>query len=118
MSETNTDWTDRIFFLPPSFWAILAGAWIGAAINILTGLVFSKDKSSTCVILSIIFLLSSSSSFVYIFLNIEDAHLKAKDIHNKLDMIRDRKKKLLPAFRIGVECTTISIILLLYAMAN
>ncbi len=118
MSQTNTAWSDRIFLLPPSFWTILAGAWIGAAINILTGLVFSRDKLSIWVILSIIFLLSSSSSFLYIFLNIEDAHLKAKDIHNKLDMIRDRKKKLLSAFRIGVECTAISIILLLYAMAN
>ena len=118
MSETNTAWSDRIFLLPPSFWTILAGAWIGAAINILTGLVFSRDKLSIWGILSIIYLLSSSSSFIYIFLNIEDVHLKAKDIHNKLDMIRDRKKKLLPAFRIGVECTAISIILLLYAMAN
>jgi len=118
MSETNKDWYDRIFSLPPSFWTILAGAWIGAAMSTLTGLVFSKDKLLIWVILSIVYLLFSSFSFVYIFVILEDVNLNAKGIYNKLDMIRDQKKKLLPAFRIGIECTAISIILLLYAMVN
>jgi hypothetical protein len=76
--------------------------------------VFSTDKLSIWVILSIIFLLSSSSSFVYIFLNIEDVHLDAKGSYNKLYMIKNLKKKLLPAFLIGIGCTVISIVLLFY----
>jgi len=44
MSKTNTWFNkiDRLFLLSPSFYTILSGALIGAAINLLTGLIFTK----------------------------------------------------------------------------
>jgi len=52
MSRANTWFNkmDRLFLLSPSFYTILSGALIGASINLLTGLIFTKEALSIYVI--------------------------------------------------------------------
>lgn len=118
MSKTNT-WFNRIdqlFLFSPSFYAILSGALIGAAINLLTGLIFAKEILSVNLILSILFLLASSGLFVYISLILEHLRPKAKDVDYLLDMIQDRRKKLWTSAFIGFSCVIISMVCLVFAM--
>lgn len=118
MSNINTwfDKIDQLFLLSPSFYTILSGALIGAAINLLVGLIFKKEMLSVSVILSVLFLLASSVLFVYISLIIEHLHSKARDIDYLLDMIRDRRRKLWTLAFVGSACVIISIIFLIFDM--
>jgi len=117
MSKINTWFNkiDKLFLLSPSFYTILSGALIGAAINLLTGLIFTKEMLSVGVILSILFLLASSGLFVYISVTIQHLHSKAKDIDYLLGMIRDRRRKLWTSAFVGFACVIISIIFLISA---
>lgn len=58
---------ERIFFLPPSFFAFVAGGLIAAAINLLTG--FALAETVSCFPFSFIFFLVSS--FLFLALTIE-----------------------------------------------
>ena len=95
MSRANTWFNkmDRLFLLSPSFYTILSGALIGASINLLTGLIFTKEALSIYVILVIILLLCSSGLLVYIGLILEDLHNKAGgDADSLLRMVLHRRK--------------------------
>ena len=120
MSNINPwfDKIDQLFLLSPSFYTILSGALIGAAINLLTGLIFTKRMLSVSMILSILLLFVSSGLFVHISLIIEPLHSKAKDIDYLLGMIRNRdhRRKLWTSAFVGSACVIISIIFLIFAM--
>lgn len=107
MSKINT-WLnkiDQLFLLSPSFYTILSGALIGAAINLLTGLIFAKGASSIYLILVIIFLLGSSVLLVYISLILEDLRSKAgEDTASLRRMILHRRIKLYPIVFAGFTC--------------
>lgn len=63
--------------VPPSFHAIIAGAFISIAVNLLTGLILEQEISDRlCVHVewSIAFLLISSGVFVWITIILEDLH--------------------------------------------
>ena len=119
MGKTDTWFNkiDQLFLLSPSFYTILSGALIAAAINLLTGFIFTKEMLSAGVIVSILFLLASSGLFIHISLIIEHLHSKAKDIDYLLDMIRDRRRKLWTSAFVGFACVIISIIFLIFAMS-
>ena len=118
MNKINTWFNkiDRMFLLSPSFYTILSGALIGAAINLLTGLIFAKEMLSINVILPILFLLASSGLFVYISLILEHLRPKAKDVDYLLNMIQDHRKKLWISAFVGFACVIISMICLIFAM--
>lgn len=118
MNKTNILFNkiDQLFLLSPSFYTIISGALIAASINLLTGLIFTKEMLSVSVILSILFLLASSGIFVYISLIIEHLQSEAKDIDYLLDMIGDRRRKLWTSAFMGFACIIISVILLIFAI--
>lgn len=119
MSKTNTWFNriDRMFLLSPSFYAIFSGALIGAAINLLTGSIFTREMLSIGVILATFFLLVSSGLLVYIGLILEDLRSKAGgDVNSLSRMIRHRRRKLWSSFFLGIMWVIISIILLCYTM--
>jgi len=109
---------DKIFLLSPSFYTIISGALIGAAINFLTSLIFMKKSliGQKALILSIFFLLLSSGLFVYISLILEGLRNKAKDIDFLLGMICNRQKKLWISTFAGLACIIISLIFLHYTI--
>lgn len=83
-----------LFSLSPSVYTILSGALVGAAVNLLTGLIFAREVSSISVKISIILLLFSSVSLAYIGITLEGLHSDTeteKDLSNK---IKSRQNKL------------------------
>jgi hypothetical protein len=124
MSKINTWFNkiDQLFLLSPSFYTILSGALIGAAINLLTGLIFEKEMSIG-VILAILLLFISSASFIRISLILEDlrneAALKEGIIHPKdfiCSKIQDTRGKLWTLLVLALACVTFSIIILYYTV--
>lgn len=110
---------DHLFLLSPSFYTIFSGALIGAAINLLTGVIFSKETlvdQKIIIFLAILFLLASSVLFVYISLALEQLRSEARDIRYLLNMIYDQRRKLWMSAFVGFGCVIIGITLLCYAM--
>jgi len=96
---------DQLFLLSPSFYTILSGALIGAAINLLTGLIFAKQALSIYLLLAIIFLLGSSALLVYISLILENLRSKAGgDTASLRRMISNRRIKLYSIIFGGFTC--------------
>jgi len=121
MSRANTWFNkmDRLFLLSPSFYTILSGALIGASINLLTGLIFTKEALSIYVILVIILLLCSSGLLVYIGLILEDLHNKAgADADSLLRMVLHRRKKLYPIALIGFAFLLVGVCLLVNILCS
>lgn len=121
MSEIDTWFNkiDQFFLLSPSFYTIFSGALIGAAINLLTGVILSKETlgdQKIIIFLAILFLLASSVLFVYISLVLEQLRSEARDIRYLLDMIYDQRRKLWTSSFIGFGCVIIGIFTLCYAM--
>lgn len=115
MDETNI-WLNRIdqlFLISPSFYSIISGALISAAINLLTSLVISNEMRSVCMKLSILFLLVSSGFFIFISLVLEHLHSEAKDKDYLLDMIENNRKRLYASIFGGFACFFISILFLI-----
>jgi hypothetical protein len=106
-----------LFSLPPSFYALLSGALIGAGINLLTGLLFAQNLmiDKTFMTLAIFFLLVSSVLFAWISLVLEELRVEAKGGVHLLRMIRDRKV-LYPLAIGGSTSFIISIVFLYFAM--
>lgn len=121
MSKTDT-WLNKIdqLFLPsPSFYAILSGALIGAAINLLTGLIFTKEASSIYIGLVIIFLLTSSGLLAYTGLILEDLRSKAGgDTDSLRRKVFHRRKKLYPITFIGFTCLLVGVCLLISILCS
>ena len=116
MSKTNTWFNkiDQLFLLSPSFYTILSGALIGAAINLLTGLIFTKEASSMYMRMVIIFLLCSSGLLAYMGLILEDLRSKAgKDTDSLRRMVLHRRIKLYPIAFIGFTCLLVGVYLLM-----
>ena len=106
---------DQLFLLSPSFFIILSGALIGAAINLLTGLIFTKEASSIYIIgLVIIFMIGSSGLLAYMGLILEDLRSKAgKDTDSLRRMVLHRRIKLYPIAFIGFTCLLVGVYLLM-----
>lgn len=62
-----------LFSLPPSFSAIVSGALIGTATNLLTGLIFAQEVVNTTILLAISFLFLSSACFCIICVILEQS---------------------------------------------
>jgi hypothetical protein len=110
---------DQLFLLSPSFYTIFSGALIGAAINLLTAVIFSKEilvDQKIIIFLAILFLLASSVLFVYISLALEQLRSEARDIRYLLDMLFDQRRKLWTSAFVGFACVIIGIIILCSAM--
>lgn len=79
---------ERPFYFPPSFYAIIAGALVGAAINLLTGLVFIQEDSDKSIFRRILILaicmLISAVLISYISFYLEKLHAQV------LDMVSDK----------------------------
>lgn len=108
MSRANTWFNkmDRLFLLSPSFYTILSGALIGASINLLTGLIFTKEACS-------------SGLLVYIGLILEDLHNKAGgDADSLLRMVLHRRKKLYPIAFIGFAFLLVGVCLLVNILCS
>ncbi len=93
---------DRLFSLPPSFYAIIAGALIGASINLLTGLVFiqedvdNKSMIRGILILSICILISAVLvSYVSFYLEKLSAQVLHEVDPNKMESVRIRLDELI-----------------------
>jgi hypothetical protein len=118
MNKINT-WFNKIdplFLLSPSFYTIVSGALIGAAINLLTGLIFTKKTSSMYIGLVIIFLLGSSGLLAYLGLILEDLRSKAgEDTDSLRRMIINRRKKL---YRIVFTCVLVGVFLLICILCS
>lgn len=84
---------NKLFLLSPSFYIILAGAWIGAAINFFTTIVFERKPFTNQIILVIGSLLVSSAAFVCIGLTLEELRVKAKDSDYMETLLQSRKTK-------------------------
>lgn len=67
-------WEHWQFSLSPSFYAIVSGALIGAAINLLTGLVFEPKKANNELLLSIVLIFLSSICFSFLSIFLEQLH--------------------------------------------
>lgn len=108
---------EALFFLSPSFYTILSGALIGAAINLLTGLIFTKEMLSKSVIFAILFLFASAGLLVYIGLILEDLNGKAGgDAISLSRLIHHRQTKLFALFSLAVIGIILGVTLLCYAM--
>lgn len=121
MNKINTWFNkiDQLFLLSPSFYTIVSGALIGAAINLLTGLIFTKEASSMYIGLVIIFLLGSSGLLAYIGLILEDLRSKAgEDTDSLRRMIINRRKKLYRIVFIGFTCVLVGICLLICILCS
>ena len=103
---------DKLFLIYPSFYTILSGGIIAAAINLITGLVFTKDILSTGIIFGIFVLLFSSMLFIYISLNLESLRFKAEDPEDLLRMISHRRMRLWPSLIVGFECIIVGIFMI------
>ncbi|MDD2665427.1 MAG: hypothetical protein PHD13_01405 [Methanocellales archaeon] len=105
---------DQLFLLSPSFYIILSGALIGASINLLTGLIFTKEVSSIYVKLVITFLLGSSGLLAYIGLILEDLRSKVgEDTDSLRRMVLHRRIKLYPIAIMGFTFLLVSVCLLI-----
>ncbi len=109
---------DGIFLLSPLFFTIISGALIGATINLITGLIYSKEMLSYLVIISILFLFISSLLFVYISIVIEQLHSKAKDKSYLRNMIFHHRTQLWSTTFVSFAFIAISIVLLILAVKN
>jgi len=110
---------DQLFLLSPSFYAILSGALIGTAINLLTGLIFTEKASSIYVVLVIIFLLCSSGLLAYIGVILEDLRSEAKgDTDTLRRKVLHRRTKVYPIICTGFTCLIVGICLLLKICAS
>lgn len=99
------DKTDQLFLLSPSFYTLLSGALIGAAINLLTSLIFIKEASSIYIWLAIISLLCSSGLMAYISLILEDLRSNAgTDTDTLRRKVSHRRRKLYSILGISVIC--------------
>ena len=105
---------DQLFLLSPSFYTILSGALIGAAIAFLTGLIFTKEASSIYVVLAIIFLLCSSGLLAYTGVILKDLRSEARgDTDTLRRKVLHRRKKVYPIICTGFTCLIVGICLLL-----
>lgn len=97
------------FSIPPSFYAIISGALIGAVINLLIGLIFAQEVTDVTILLTISFLLlSSSACFCIISTILEQLRAEVKgddEATRKANFggeIKTRRTILLPSLFMGV----------------
>ena len=109
---------DKLFLIYPSFYTIISGGIIAAAINLITGLVFTRDILSTCMIFGIFVLFISSILFIYISLTLESLRFKAEDPKDLLRVISHRRMPLWGSFIVGFECIIVGICLIFAAIGE
>jgi hypothetical protein len=110
---------DRLFLLSPTFYAILSGALIGTAVNLLTGLIFTEEVSSIHVILMIVFLLCSSGLLAYIGIVLEGLRGEAKGNTEALKRkILNRRKRIYPVFWTGFAFLIVGVSLVVRILAS
>ncbi|GEM_PF-3162919 len=111
-----------LFSLPPSFYAIVSGALIGAATNLLTGLVFAPEGANVTmrlVKLAIFLIFLSSVCFCVISIILELLHTevigedKATRKYNLHGELHEQRKILWPLFIGGLVSIGIGIIIVL-----
>ncbi|HMB45300.1 MAG TPA: hypothetical protein VKL21_05715 [Candidatus Methanoperedens sp.] len=79
-----------VFLFSPSFYAIIAGALIGAWINLLTGLVFSpRDQNIIKILFMAVCIFMSSITIIYISFDLEKLNRRVStEVSEKENSIR------------------------------
>lgn len=65
-----------VFSLPPSFFAIVSGAFIGTATNLLTGLIFDEKVPIDGLLRAIFLIFASAACFCCISIILEQIHIE------------------------------------------
>lgn len=104
---------DKAFLIPPpSFYALISGAFIGVATNLFTGLISIQEGFiKTSIWLAIFSLLGSSISFLYICTKLESLQesFRGRDLFDK---IGEWRKHLWSSAFVGCASFIIGIIFL------
>lgn len=107
---------DRLLSLSPNFYSGISGALIGAAFNLLTGLVFEPQKANNIIILSIFLVFLSGICFLFLSIKLQEL-IQARMGEDKATaetIFRKKLNKEKKIFRILFIGSFFSIILIIF----